>query len=333
MKKPALLITIIAGIALLGFGAWHFLEFSSTYSGKPEPIVVGEKPYEANALVYIAQDRGFFAGNGLGVATRTYPSVTEALGGLLNGEVELGLSSEYAVAGRLCSKQNISIVGTIDRFETLYLICRKDKGIRNISDLKGKRVGLTRKAIGEFYLGRFLALNGMDIQDVTVLDTPPVQQVEALTSGSVDALVVAEIIDTLRERFGEALVVWPVQSSQSGYIVVSGRSDWVAGRPETIKKFLKSLVQAEQYALVHPAESKAIVQNRLRCDEAYVARIWPKHRFALSLDQTLIMAMKDEAQWMINNGFTAEHKIPDFLNSIYEDGLTAVKPEAVNIIR
>ena len=42
---------------------------------------------------------------------------------------------------------------------------------------------------------------------------------------------------------------------------------------------------------------------------------------------------KDEAQWMIKNNLTTEKSIPDFVNYIYVDGLRAVKPEAVSIIR
>ena len=52
-----------------------------------------------------------------------------------------------------------------------------------------------------------------------------------------------------------------------------------------------------------------------------------------SLDQTLIGAMKDEAQGVVNNNLTPEKTVPDFLQYIYIDGLKAVKPEAVNIIR
>jgi NitT/TauT family transport system substrate-binding protein len=43
--------------------------------------------------------------------------------------------------------------------------------------------------------------------------------------------------------------------------------------------------------------------------------------------------MEDEARWMISNNLTQEKQVPDFLNYIYEDGLKAVKPEAVKIIR
>jgi hypothetical protein len=43
--------------------------------------------------------------------------------------------------------------------------------------------------------------------------------------------------------------------------------------------------------------------------------------------------LEDEARWMIKNNLTREKQIPDFMNYIYVDGLKAVKPEAVSIIR
>ncbi len=43
--------------------------------------------------------------------------------------------------------------------------------------------------------------------------------------------------------------------------------------------------------------------------------------------------MEDEGRWMINNNLTPEKQIPNFLDYIFMDGLKAIKPEAVNIIR
>jgi NitT/TauT family transport system substrate-binding protein len=61
--------------------------------------------------------------------------------------------------------------------------------------------------------------------------------------------------------------------------------------------------------------------------------VWSQNQFSLSLDQSLVAAMEDEARWMIANGLTSETEVPNFLDYIYMDGLQAVKPEAVNIIR
>ena len=61
-------------------------------------------------------------------------------------------------------------------------------------------------------------------------------------------------------------------------------------------------------------------------------RYKPENRFSLSIDQSLILAMEDEARWMISNKLTGEKQVPNFLDYIWDDGLKAIKPEAVNII-
>jgi NitT/TauT family transport system substrate-binding protein len=81
----------------------------------------------------------------------------------------------------------------------------------------------------------------------------------------------------------------------------------------------------------YPDRAKIIVKNRLGVEEKDVARIWSQNAFSLSLDQSLIIAMEDEARWMMQNNLTAEKQMPDFRSYIYIDGLKAVKPEAVNI--
>ena len=76
-----------------------------------------------------------------------------------------------------------------------------------------------------------------------------------------------------------------------------------------------------------------IVQKRLNYDDAYMKTMRHQHQYSLSLDQSLILAMEDEARWVIDNDPTTEKQVPDFLEYIHADGLAAVKPGAVNIIR
>ena len=58
----------------------------------------------------------------------------------------------------------------------------------------------------------------------------------------------------------------------------------------------------------HPKEAKSIVQKRLHLDAEHVDRNWQRNIFSLSLDQSLITAMEDEARWMIHNNLTAGNK-------------------------
>ena len=331
MKRIVAATAIMVALVVTGFGIWYFMSSLTADSGTTESITIEELPYESYSLIYIAEDQGLFTRNGLNVTMRNY-GVPNFLNGLLSDEVDIGLSSEYVFVRKVFNQANISVIGNIDRYQNVYLIGRKDRGIEKVSDLSGKKIGLTRNTISEFYLGRFLDLHGMSIRDVTLSNMPPSQYMQAITNGSIEALLTGNFIDQIQERLGNNAVLWPTQNGQNSYYVMSCRSDWAAGHPVQINRFLKSLAQAEDYMINHPNEAKAVVQKRLNYTDAYMAKIWPKNEFSLSLDQSLVVAMEDEGRWMIANNLTTAKTIPDIRDHIYTKGLEEVLPESVNVI-
>ena len=329
MDMNALPIIVVLLVAAVGF--WSCSK--SDYSGRMENITIGAPPLEQNALIYIADDRRLFARNGLNIAIKDYDSGVTAINGMLKGEVDIAEAAEFPFVRAVFQKEQIWVIAVNDKFENDYVVGRKDRGIQNISDLRGKRIGVSLKTINEFYLGRFLELNGIKVQDVALVDIQPAQFVNAIAGGDVDAIIAWQPYVHRIQKEVNGVVVWPAQSGQAVYgVLVCGRG-WLTQHTNTVTRFLKALAEAEDYLVHHPDEAKAIVRKRLNYDDSYMARIWPQHRFSLSLDQTLIVAMKDEAQWMINNHLTSEKTIPDFVNYLYTDGLKAIRPEAVKIIR
>ncbi len=299
-----------------------------------ESINFGAIPSGSAAFVYIAQDHGFFAENGLSVNVKNYATGVASIDALLKGDVDIAWAAEFPLIRKVLAKEKISIVAVLSRFSDQYLFSRKDLGVRNILDLKGRKIGLPRNTIVEFYLARFLELNGMNVKDVSLVDVLPPQSVDAMTDGSVDGVVTWEpYSDQIRTKLADRRVAWPVQSSQPGYGVIVGRNDWIRGNPEMVKRFLKSLAQAEDSLIHDPDAAKASVRRRVNYDDASMETFWSENHFILSLDQSLIIAMEDEARWMIKNNLTLEKQVPDFLGYIYVDGLKAIKPEAVNIVR
>jgi NitT/TauT family transport system substrate-binding protein len=326
-----LLISVVLVTVLSLFGSWSCSK--GDYAGKVETITIGVPPLEQNALLYIADHKRFLADHGLHIVIKNYDSGVTAINGMLKGEADIAEAAEFPFVRKVFQKEGILIIACNDKFENDYIVGRKDRGIRRISDLKGKKIGVTLKTINEFYLGRFLALNGMNIQDVALVDLTPAQFVSAIVHSDVDAIIAWQPYIHRIQKEVKGVTIWPAQSSQAVYGILVCSNGWLTQHTDTVKRFLKSLRDAEDYLVHHPNEAKAIVQKRLNYDDSYIARVWPQHRFTLSLDQTLIVAMKDEAQRMINNNLTAEKEIPDFVNYIYIEGLKAVKPEAVNIIR
>jgi NitT/TauT family transport system substrate-binding protein len=328
LKLAALVPALIA----LVLSSWSCSK--GDYPGKVESINFGTVPVAAATLIYIAQDQQFFAANGLSVNIKDYNTGTATTEALLKGGLDFAWVAEFPFVHRAFAKEQISIIAVVGRFSEQYLFGRKDRGINTVADLKGKKIGIPRNTIAEFYLGRFLELNGMNIRDVSVVDVPPPKSMEAITSGSIDGVIVWEPYSSqIRTQLTDRIVALPVQSNQPGYGAITGRNDWIKGHPEIVNRFLKSLAQAEDYLTSNPAAAKAIVRKRLNYDDIFTETIWSENQFSVSLDQSLILAMEDEARWMIKNNLTTEKHIPDFTNYIYLDGLKAIKPEAVNIIR
>ena len=140
-------------------------------------------------------------------------------------------------------------------------------------------------------------------------------------------------IDTVKERTGNNIIIWPCQNGQTGFDVLSARNDWISGHARAIGGVLKALLQAESYLVNHPAEAMAIIQKRLKYNDSQMAGLISQHNYAVSLDQYIVTAMEDEARWMINNNLTPEKQVPNFSTYISENALKSLKPEAVNIIR
>jgi len=336
MKNTAVIIIVVVAIALAGLGAWTFLDLRKTPPGTMDSISVAYSPFESSELFLVADDRGFFTENGLSLTLYRSSSGAAALDDMVNGKGDMAVSvSEYPLVGKVFQGTPARALASMDKGEYIYIIARKDRGIVNPLDLKGKRVGTTTGSIAEFYLGRFLSLHGLGMQDIRYLSVKtPNETANAVTAGDIDAAVLAQpYADLARDRLGTNAVAWPAQSSQPLYALVVSTDSWIAGHPEQVTRFLRALAEAEAFTGTHPAEAKAIVQERLNLDPGYMDTVWQQNQFTLTLDQSLVLTMEDEARWMIANNLTNETAVPDFRRYIDTAGLEAVRPGSVNIIR
>ena len=331
LSKRFIIITIIV-VGMVAAAVWYYS--ARQYSGGLESITLANIHQEATALIYIAEDKQYFSKTGLALTIKDYATGVATIDAMLKGEADLASMTEFVMSKNASSKQRVSVLGAIGKSITVNFIGRKSRGISNISDLAGKRIGLARKTIAEFYLGRSLELHGMNIRDVVLVDLPPEKWMDAFSSGEVDAIIGwSPFVLQIQKRFTDETINWEAQSDQPLFAIIVGGNNWIAAHPEAIVRFWKSLAQAEKFLTLHPDEAKTIVRKRLDYDSTYIETVWPQNTFSLSLDQSLVAAMEDEARWMIANRLTDEKIVPDFGKYIYVDGLKTVKPEAVNIIK
>ena len=337
MRKRRSLVVLAAIVLVVAIvlSSFVYLNSQKPYTGKMESISVAYSPFESLALFWVAQEQGYFTQNGLNMTSHEYATGPAALNSVLNGEDDIAVgTSEFPFTASALNGERISTFASISRSEFIYLVGRVDRGIHEVSDLKGKTIGVAFGTIAQFYLGRFLDLNGLSLQDVTLVNLKTsADWVDAVVNGSVDAVATAQpSADSAKDGLGNNAVVWSIQSSQPLYALAIGSDEWIASHPDIINRFLKSLLQAEGFTVNHPAEAKAIVKSQLNITDAYTDQVWSQNQFSLSLDQSLISAMHDEAQWLISNNLTNATAIPNFSDYVYVNGLKSVDPGAVNII-
>jgi ABC-type nitrate/sulfonate/bicarbonate transport system substrate-binding protein len=303
------------------------------HSAKMDTIRIGIPPLEQNLLLYIADREAFFSRNRLKIVIRNYPTGVDAIEGLSKGEVDIAEAAEFSFVRAVSKDADLRIIACNDIFENNYLLARKDRGIKNVSDLKGKRIGVAPGSVAEFYLDRFLSLNGMKAGNAVRVDLEPSRFVRAFAEGKVDAIVawqpyVYQMLEQVRN-----VVVWKAQCGLPVFGILIAREPWLMKNGGVVGRFLGSLLEAENVLVHRPEKGIEVLRERLGYDDSYIAGVWPQHRFALSLDQALVIAMEDEARWLGGNKAAGRNPVPDFRLHFYTDGLRAVKPVAVNVLR
>lgn len=330
MKKIIVSSIFIAAIASMSLIA----ACQGKYSGPSQSISIGITVSAANVVFFTAESQHYFANNGINLTLDTYSTGPSAITDLVNGKIDIAYTSEYPVVTSAFANDNISIVTNISTSYVTNLVALTSSGISNIADLKGKNIGVPFGTISQFYFGQFLELNGMSISDVTLVNLPVAQDVTALGNGSVDAVVTRDPYESqIDNQYPDGTVTWSVQSSQALNDVLVCRNDWIQQNPALLQRFLDALKQSENYIISHPTEAKAILQQNYTSSNEYVNSEWSDYQFALSLNESLIAAMENEARWTISNNLTTSTQVPNFLNYIYTGGLKVIEPDSVNIIQ
>jgi len=300
--------------------------------GKPEELTLGTPVSDDSTLIYVAYEQGYFRNQGLKVTLKDYPSGAAAAAALAKGEVDVAPATEFVFVNHVLDKEDVNIFGTIVAANNGELVARKDHGIERPSDLKGKKIGVLLRSGGEFFLGTFLAFNDLSFFAVHTVNLGMEEMAEALSKGTVDAVAgFSPYLFDIKKRLGTLAISWPLQHDQDFYFVLISKNGFTKARPEAVKKLLRGLVQAEDFARAHPEDARAMLQKRLGLGPDEVAAMWRQDRFEVRLPQNLLLLMEDETRWMrVRQG--REIAMPNYLSFVYRQGLEAVKPEAVGII-
>ena len=205
-----------------------------------------------NWPIWAAQDRGFFAKNGIVVKLSFTPNSVEQIRNLMNGTYDLGTTAYDNVVAYQEGQGEAELTVQPDLFAfmggysgSLRFVTQPD--IKTYAALKGKTVGVDAATTGfAFILYKLAAMNGLALSDYKIekLGGTPAR-VQAMMEGRIAGTMVSSPSEILPEskgytRLGDTTTTFgPYQAS----IGVARRS-WAAKYGDQLTAFIRSYVAA-----------------------------------------------------------------------------------------
>ena len=152
------------------------------------------------------------------------------------------------------------------RPEWTALVVGRDSPLRSVRDLRGKKIAATRGTDPWFFLLRSLRANGLDANDVEIVDLQHPDGRTALERGQVDAWagldphMAASQLDA-----GSRLLYRNVNFNTLG--ALNAREDFLAEQPDLVTLVLQQYERAHAYAIAHPEDAAKALADASHLEE------------------------------------------------------------------
>jgi NitT/TauT family transport system substrate-binding protein len=241
----------------------------------------------SQASVWIPYEAGIFRRHGLDVELRYVAGGGRAAQVVQSGEVPIGVFTGGAVVNSNLAGGDLAIVANTMNVIPFFLVSRPD--IRQIEDLKGKRIGITRFGSStDFALryaeGRWPLKRGRDFTVIQMGGQP--ETIAALRSHALDAAMLNTEFTILarKEGFTELADIAALGLTFPTSAIVTTRS-FIRRNENAVKKFLRGYVEGIHFAKTQRAFSIEVFRKFLKNNDRpflnavydlYVLRYIPK---------------------------------------------------------
>jgi len=308
---------------------------NSSKNNNLQKVTIAYTSQPQSTLVHIAKFKGYFAKEGLDVNSQMHSFGKMALQSLLDKKADIATVAETPLMFNILNGKKIFILATIvASTKNNAIVARKVSGILKAGDLKGKKVGYTSSTTSDFFLDSFLIANGLTRKDIQAIPLKPDEMQAAIVGKKVDAVSTWNYTLTqIMHELGKDGVQFFDQEIYTETFNLVSVQEFTQKNPEVIKKILRAVIKAQDFVKNNPAEAQAILSSLTKYPLDLIKEVWDAFRFNVSLDQTILITLEDEARWAIKNKLTEQTTMPVFLDSLYLDGLNSVNPEYVKITK
>jgi sulfonate transport system substrate-binding protein len=292
-----------------------------------EKVTIAFTKQAISLPLFVAEAKGFFAHEGLQVTMQPYVLGKDAFEATLKGRADFSTVAETPLMFAGLKSERFFIVATIADACEMQITARKSRGIAQPRDLQGKIVGVTNGTTSEYFLQALLTLYRIPADRVRTVNLSQDKMTDALVNGEIDAASAWPPYSLIQEqKLGNDFAVLSDTYIFRVFWNIAAEQEFVKQHPETVKKLLRALLQAQRYILENHADAQKIATEYVGHEESFA-----DYNFDLRLDRGLLRVLEDQARWAINRRLTDRREVPKYLDFVYPDALQAVAPESVSL--
>ena len=332
IERHTTIVFIIGILACLVFDGCQ--EKQSEPSRELKKVTVATVPAIVEAPTHVAYEKGYFKDEGLDVELIMNAAGKTSLQMLFDGKADIANVMGTPIMYASFDRDDFYIIGKIRHSKIHFAVARKDRGIHKASDLKGKKVAVTKGTGAEFFMDSYLIFNGIAPSELKIVYMGAPDMVDAIVKGEVDAMFCWSPFPFLAQKLlGENAVMLPSETIVPGSWLVVVKKEFAREHPDILRKYLKGIVKAEQFIEENRKEAISIHARVAGVDRGIVSELFQNMKLNLCLDQALLNDLEDQGRWAIRYHYTDKTQVPNYLNSIYPGPLREVKPHAVTVIK
>ena len=288
-----------------------------------------------STLIHIAVAKGYFVEEGLDVQPQIQTYGKASLQLLLDHKADFAAVAETPFMFNVLKGEKISLIANVEASgKNNAIVARKDAGISVSADLKGKRIGFTPGTTSEFFLDSILTVIGMNRRAIRPVPLKPEEMQAAIVGKKVDAVCTWNYpLIQIKRQLGPNGVLFYDPEIYTETFNIAAQQDFIHKNPETVKRFLRALIKAENFVAQHPEKAQTIMSAATNTDLDLIREVWNAFNYHVILDNKLCITLEDETRWAMKNKLTDQTVMPDYRRYIHADNLRAVKPEAVKTDR
>ena len=264
---------------------------------KAERLVIG---HNINYFpVIVAYEKGFLKdefGDSLKIEIPQFSSGPAQNEALKAGQIDIANMGDLPVIQLWANDTDIQVISYLfDAPDGYSIVANKRSGIKTLGDFKGKKIAVQFGTTNHQLILKILAAQGLDVNDIELVNLQISEAIVALKQGIVDATTLNEpFISQILSDDNNIFVVSTSRDYGGIFTVAFVRTEYAKKNPQIVSRYLKAIKKTNDWMAQNADEATRIVTGFMSSNDlAGTKKFFESRTWLVAADQALIDRLND----------------------------------------